>query len=216
MTVRALSRFQMHLNISGHGSSNASSKDMHLLSLVTLALIITSADGLATVCRFVCPDTVRGSTLLLEKLNIDGSVGDCFWFQDDNNAHEASFDVSGDELVPSADSEVPTRAPQSCTTVADGWSLLFNQVCYNTAKTLLKNDTIVSVADGNTPAACTAACDALGFVLAGVKAGSECHCATGTTSGAIPTPHIGCNIPCPGDTSLTCGGLAAIELFTKS
>lgn len=46
---------------------------------------------------------------------------------------------------------------------------------------ILERDTIAPL-DNNSPEACTAACDALGFTFAGTEFGSECHCGIGFTS----------------------------------
>ncbi|KAH8090992.1 hypothetical protein BXZ70DRAFT_899029 [Cristinia sonorae] len=68
--------------------------------------------------------------------------------------------------------------------------------------------------DDNSPATCTAACDALGFPFAGVEFGAECHCGTGFTSSITNVPHTQCNMACSGNTTEHCGGPALIEVFS--
>ncbi|KAF5588761.1 WSC domain-containing protein [Fusarium pseudocircinatum] len=70
--------------------------------------------------------------------------------------------------------------------------------------------TLISHA-GNTPTKCKAACANGGFAYAGLEFGSQCWCGSAPQQDLVPSQN--CNIACPGDITLTCGGSNAIELF---
>ncbi|EWG47706.1 hypothetical protein FVEG_07758 [Fusarium verticillioides 7600] len=70
--------------------------------------------------------------------------------------------------------------------------------------------TLISHA-GNTPTKCKAACADGGFAYAGLEFGSQCWCGSAPQQDLVQSQS--CNIACPGDSTLTCGGSNAIELF---
>ena len=102
--------------------------------------------------------------------------------------------------------------PTPTETLPDGWSLV--RYCgVDEANRVIENDN-TSILPNNTPATCIEHCIALGFDYAGVEYGDECHCGTGYIGGA-QAPTTDCNIPCPGNPSLTCGGSWRIQLYSS-
>jgi len=85
-----------------------------------------------------------------------------------------------------------------------------SRVLTNVQTTLLAN---------NTPSTCATHCTAGGFAFAGVEDGAECHCGTGYAGGVLPVAkqQWECDVKkCPGDSSLTCGGSWAIQLYSHA
>jgi hypothetical protein len=88
--------------------------------------------------------------------------------------------------------------------------------CYTdstSGRTLL---TSVEGGDGNqSPSTCTAACIALGFRFAGTEYGQECWCADSLASTGVPAPdgNEQCNMPCTGDSTISCGGKDRIDVY---
>ena len=62
----------------------------------------------------------------------------------------------------------------------DGWTWVLGHTCWidQVSSRSLIGDTMVVIDGGSSPEKCTAACDAQGFMYAGVEFGSECHCGT--------------------------------------
>ena len=63
---------------------------------------------------------------------------------------------------------------------------------------------------------CQAACHSGGYTLAGVEYGGECYCDNSVHNGGGPAPdgNAGCNMPCNGNTTETCGGPNRLDLYT--
>ncbi|KAL0948997.1 hypothetical protein HGRIS_009096 [Hohenbuehelia grisea] len=191
-----------------------------LLIVILIQLVaivgITAGLGQTQICRFVCPDSVGGSPLQEEILNPNGAVNVCDWFGNGLALRFASFDSAGNVIPGSASSnnQFTTRAGEHCTQVTEGWTWANNQVCINdtVSSRILERDTIVQLSN-NSPEACTAACDALGFTFAGTEFGSECHCGVGLTTGTANIPHTQCNMACTGNSSETCGAGDHMEAF---
>lgn len=61
---------------------------------------------------------------------------------------------------------------------------------------------------------CAASCKSMGFPVAGVEDGGECHCGTGYVSEPTLLPASKCSTACTGAGSETCGGTDALEIFT--
>lgn len=76
----------------------------------------------------------------------------------------------------------------------------------------------VSTATGDmTLEKCTSYCAAAGFSMAGIEYSSECYCGHELSNGASLSLTSGrCDMPCSGDSSETCGGPAAISLYSTS
>ncbi|KAK7688420.1 hypothetical protein QCA50_008793 [Cerrena zonata] len=188
------------------------------LILIVVATVVAKAatPSQHQICRFVCPDTVGGSPLINEVLGTDGSAVACEWFGNGLGFRAASFDSNGDVIPGSqtSNNQFTTRAGQHCVEVTDGWTWANTQVCIKdtVSARILQRDTIAPL-DSNSPEACTAACDALGFTFARTEFGSECHCGTGFTSAITPVPHTQCNNRCTGNSSETCGAGDLIEVF---
>ncbi|KZT62267.1 WSC-domain-containing protein [Calocera cornea HHB12733] len=60
---------------------------------------------------------------------------------------------------------------------------------------------------------CLSYCASLGFVLAGVENGDQCYCGNTVDNGASPSD--GCDMPCSGDSTNTCGGNYRLTLFAN-
>ena len=76
--------------------------------------------------------------------------------------------------------------------------------------------------DDNTPDACIAKCAVLGkdtpdsspgFAFAGVQFGSQCFCGQCTLPEKVFIPAEDCNMPCPGDSNLVCGGSWTMNIY---
>ncbi|TCD64929.1 hypothetical protein EIP91_003426 [Steccherinum ochraceum] len=188
------------------------------VALTTLFAVAVSAQATAQICRFVCPNI--GQDLGTESLGSDGSAEGCFYPPSNglSGFRFASYDSNGN-LIPgsaSSNNEGETRAGTFCTEVAVGWSFAQGQVCIadSPSSRILERDTFIPLPpSGNSPEACTAACDAQGFTLAGVEFGSECHCGTGFTATIAPSPHTNCNMVCTGNSSEVCGAPNLIQVF---
>lgn len=64
--------------------------------------------------------------------------------------------------------------------------------------------------------ACTAACKAAGYTLAGVEYSGECYCDNQLRNSGGPAPdgNTLCNMPCNGNNAQICGGPNRLSLFT--
>ncbi|KAK3679133.1 hypothetical protein LTR78_000693 [Recurvomyces mirabilis] len=62
--------------------------------------------------------------------------------------------------------------------------------------------------------ACTAACDAAGYSIAGVEYASECYCDNYVSSSATNASITDCNMPCNGNGSEFCGAANRLDLYT--
>ncbi|KAM0227843.1 hypothetical protein ACHAPO_011220 [Fusarium lateritium] len=65
---------------------------------------------------------------------------------------------------------------------------------------------------GNTPDKCKAACADGGFTYAGVEFGSQCFCGSSLQRELVQSTD--CTMNCPGDASIKCGGINAIQIFS--
>src|SRR6266516_1182264 len=65
-----------------------------------------------------------------------------------------------------------------------------------------------------TVALCTSACQAAGYVLAGVEYAGECYCGNTVASGGPASDGLtGCNMPCNGNSSEFCGGPNRLDMY---
>lgn len=60
---------------------------------------------------------------------------------------------------------------------------------------------------------CMATCQGAGYKYTGVEYGSECWCGNSFLNGAQPSSQ--CNMPCPGDNGVTCGGDRLMNVYQK-
>ena len=183
---------------------------MHGLIIFLTATLVASSTKAApptqsTLCRNICLDAVADSPLLSETLGEGASdTANCLWFADGHNAYFANFDSvrlsplslrsytyssspQKGNVIPSSESSnivFNIKAQKQCVIVASGWQWAQAQVCIEDSVTsrILEDDTLVPLGAANTPLACTAACDAMGFSFAGVEFATECHCGTGFTA----------------------------------
>jgi WSC domain len=63
------------------------------------------------------------------------------------------------------------------------------------------------------PSRCIAACNSMGYSLAGVEFGQECWCDNAVSNGGYDAGD-GCTKPCTGDATKTCGGPDRIEIYS--
>ncbi|CAO1622292.1 unnamed protein product [Parajaminaea phylloscopi] len=73
--------------------------------------------------------------------------------------------------------------------------------------------TKVNVAS-NSVSACSAACAAAGFSVAGMEYGTECWCANALTAGSNKVSDDFCNMGCGGDSTQTCGGNSLLSVYS--
>ncbi|EAW08575.1 WSC domain protein [Aspergillus clavatus NRRL 1] len=82
--------------------------------------------------------------------------------------------------------------------------------CYSDSTKARTLSTSYNVA-GNTVEKCQAACQAGGYLYAGMEFGSQCFCGNSIDNGGAPTS--GCATPCAGDSSEVCGGSNALSIY---
>ncbi|KAH7328528.1 WSC domain-containing protein [Stachybotrys elegans] len=64
-----------------------------------------------------------------------------------------------------------------------------------------------------TPGKCLDACRQNGYPFAGLEYGRQCWCGSVLANGTQPVSDTECNMPCLGDSSLTCGGRSRLNIF---
>ncbi|KFG80691.1 hypothetical protein MANI_111179, partial [Metarhizium anisopliae] len=64
-----------------------------------------------------------------------------------------------------------------------------------------------------TPSSCIAACKANGFAYAGTEFGGECWCGSFLNPATQAVDASQCNIPCHGDSSVSCGGRGRLTVY---
>jgi hypothetical protein len=113
--------------------------------------------------------------------------------------------------TPTSTKAASSTAAASATPIA-GWDSLG---CYTDsvgARTLATQ--LFTIPGGSmTPQACTAACKAGGYILAGVEYADECYCGNTIQNGGAPASSTDCNMPCNGNTAYMCGGPNRINLY---
>ncbi|KAM7194466.1 putative fungistatic metabolite [Naviculisporaceae sp. PSN 640] len=67
--------------------------------------------------------------------------------------------------------------------------------------------------DSMTVDECEYFCTGSGHRLWGVEYTGECYCGNSLSPGSFPTFPDECNIPCPGNSNETCGGLRRLSLY---
>ncbi|TFY66199.1 hypothetical protein EVG20_g4890 [Dentipellis fragilis] len=68
-------------------------------------------------------------------------------------------------------------------------------------------------ADEATVESCTSACFEAGFTYAGLEYGGRCFCDNELARFAVPTQSRKCNIPCAGNSTQLCGGVASLTMY---
>jgi hypothetical protein len=96
-----------------------------------------------------------------------------------------------------------------------GWGFIG---CYTdsvTARTLTANGASAGGGGALTVALCTQACQAEGYILAGVEYSGECYCGNSASNGGGPAPDglTGCNMVCNGNSSEYCGGPNRLDVY---
>lgn len=104
-----------------------------------------------------------------------------------------------------------TSAPTPKPTLPTIWSYLGCYQDYPNHHPIANHSTLSSGQD-LTRAKCQAACLKDGYNRAGMKAGTECWCAAYIV-GDWASSQSDCNIPCPGNSSETCGGTNVFDIF---
>jgi hypothetical protein len=66
-----------------------------------------------------------------------------------------------------------------------------------------------------TVAACVNGCSELNYTYAGVEGGTRCYCGN-TFYGGQNLPSSQCSYTCGGNANMTCGGYAALELYSTA
>lgn len=114
----------------------------------------------------------------------------------------------------SSTSSAPPTTSSSTTSIA-GWSFLG---CYTDSVTARSLSVGMAVPGG--PAAmtvelCQAACQAAGYVLAGVEYAQECYCDNTFKNGGGPAPdgNALCDMACNGNPAETCGGPDRLDAY---
>ncbi|KIJ44809.1 hypothetical protein M422DRAFT_47177 [Sphaerobolus stellatus SS14] len=68
----------------------------------------------------------------------------------------------------------------------------------------------------STQDSCIAFCDERNYPLAGAEFGRECYCGNQLMNNSTQTPLTDCNIPCPANSTTSCGGSSRLSLFSKN
>ncbi|KAF9473277.1 WSC-domain-containing protein [Pholiota conissans] len=89
--------------------------------------------------------------------------------------------------------------------------------CYtdSTSSRTIRTASYTSV-NNMTVASCQSYCATGGYLYAGVEYARECYCDNTIHSPGVPASPSGCNMPCTGDPSITCGGSDRIQIFQRS
>merc|ERR1719234_521146 len=66
------------------------------------------------------------------------------------------------------------------------------------------------------PIKCIQACRDKGYSYAGVQTGYQCWCGNQTPSASKIVSNRECNVRCAGDSSIKCGGVWRMNVFTTS
>lgn len=86
--------------------------------------------------------------------------------------------------------------------------------CYQDEKKLrLLSSFYGNYGNTNKPVVCLDICVQAGFPYAGVQYGSECFCGDNILPSSARREESFCNMKCPGDPSLTCGGYFTMNVF---
>lgn len=88
--------------------------------------------------------------------------------------------------------------------------------CYrDSSKRRLLADHMTELKDTNSPGQCVNYCLRLGFSYAGVEYSKECHCALNIPANIsnLSLPQHLCDSKCPANSSQTCGGYYALDVF---
>ena len=96
----------------------------------------------------------------------------------------------------------------------NGWASLG---CYSDrtqARTLQNPEPVTGGSKNMTVAGCTAKCQSLGYLYAGVEYAQECYCGNQIANGGSSISS-GCNMPCAGNSSEYCGGPNALNLYQE-
>jgi len=98
-------------------------------------------------------------------------------------------------------------------TVINGWTSVG---CYTDAVGARTLAVAQFLAGAMTVDACTSACAAGGYSLAGVEYGGECFCDSQLRNGGGPAPDgdAQCNMPCNGNAAQMCGGPGRLNLYS--
>ncbi|KUJ21127.1 WSC-domain-containing protein [Mollisia scopiformis] len=63
---------------------------------------------------------------------------------------------------------------------------------------------------------CLYACKDNGYPIAGLEFGQECYCGVVLGNGTTPLSSTSCNMPCTGDSTETCGGSNALNVYVAT
>ena len=87
--------------------------------------------------------------------------------------------------------------------------------CYIDDEARILQKKLVHLSD-NTPSKCKSECNKLGYSLAGVQYGKTCWCGNNVASRAKIAPSNDCNMTCPGDGTVFCGGFAVMNIYSAN
>ena len=112
-------------------------------------------------------------------------------------------------IVPSVGN---TNTPVSSGALPTGWSAASTQCIEEVSGRALTGSSIAG--PSMTIGTCLSFCQNGGFEFAGLEFGSECYCGSGLVNGASLSQTSGqCNMACASDSTSTCGGSNAIQLY---
>lgn len=95
-----------------------------------------------------------------------------------------------------------------------GWSAASPQCIQEVSGRALTGSSIAG--SSMTISTCLSFCESGGFQYAGLEFGSECYCGSALVNGAsLSQPSGQCNMPCAADSSSSCGGPNAIQLYSN-
>ena len=131
---------------------------------------------------------------------------------DFNNGYPASAIPTANAPATSTSNAPPAATP---TGGDPDWAYLGCYTDSTQARTLMFAE---DAGDAPTAKTCIAACVAAGYTLAGVEYGGECYCDNKLNNNGGPAPDgaAGCNMPCNGDASQTCGGPNRLSMYTPA
>lgn len=208
------------------------------IALRTLPTFMPTPGGVGAATVALCTSACYGSNFVLAGVEYGG---ECFCANAISNGGQSAssgcdmpcngnstelcggpnrlnvYERDGSSALPSSSSAAPVPTSTAATTSAAAsapasWQALG---CYTDSVAARTLSTPVFPAGGLTIEKCVSACQAAGFILAGVEYGGECFCDNVFRNGGGPAPdgNAQCNMACTGNPAQICGGPNRLNVY---
>lgn len=108
-----------------------------------------------------------------------------------------------------------SKTPVTSGALPTGWAAASSQCIQEVSGRALTGASIAG--NSMTVSTCLSFCQTQGFAYAGLEFGQECYCGNALQNGADLSKTSGqCNMACAADSTSTCGGPNAIQLYTNA